>query len=120
VRSKSAIDKDELAAPPRKGGKSIISAKADESVTTLPGIISGGSKSAIDKDELAAPPRKGGKSIISAKADESVDEVPVGNDFPYKKSISQEYQASEEVDKAPQQLAGPFPFETPVFRRAAT
>ncbi len=43
----------------------------------------------------------------------SVDEVPVGNNFPYKESISQEYQASDEVDKAPQQRAGPFPFETP-------
>jgi hypothetical protein len=43
----------------------------------------------------------------------SVDEVPVGNNFPYKESISQEYQASDEVDKAPQQRAGSFPFETP-------
>ena len=42
-----------------------------------------------------------------------VDEVPVRNNFPYKESISQEYQASDEVDKAPQQRAGPFPFETP-------
>jgi hypothetical protein len=58
--------KDESAALPRKGGKSVISAEADESVATLPRITSGGSKSAIDKDELAAPPRKGGKSIIPA------------------------------------------------------
>ncbi len=42
-----------------------------------------------------------------------VDEVPVGDDLPYKESISQEYQASDEVDKAPQQRAGPFPIETP-------
>ncbi len=42
-----------------------------------------------------------------------VDEVPVGNNFSYKESISQEYQASDEVDKAPQQRAGPFPFEMP-------
>ncbi len=43
-----------------------------------------------------------------------VDEVPVGNNFPYKEGgNSQEYQASDEVDKAPQQRAGPFPFETP-------
>jgi hypothetical protein len=40
-----------------------------------------------------------------------VDEVPVRNNFPYKKSISQEYQASDEVDKAPQQRAGLFLFE---------
>jgi hypothetical protein len=152
--------KDESAALPRKGGKSVISAEADESVATLPRITSGGSKSAIDKDELAAPLRKGGKSIIPAMRDEDlatlpintlegnkpidpdegrfvavrgtgsnapgfidehnprpsrlcVDEVPVGNNFPYKESISQEYQASDEVDKAPQQRAGPFPFEAP-------
>ncbi len=42
-----------------------------------------------------------------------VDEVPVGNNFPYRESISQEYQASDKVDKAPQQRAGPFPFEMP-------
>jgi hypothetical protein len=42
-----------------------------------------------------------------------VDEVPVGNNLPYMESISQEYQASDEVDKAPQQRAGSFPFETP-------
>jgi hypothetical protein len=43
-----------------------------------------------------------------------VDKVPVGNDLPYKEGgNSQEYQASDEVDKAPQQRAGPFPFETP-------
>jgi hypothetical protein len=41
------------------------------------------------------------------------DKVPVGNNFPDKESISQEYQASDVVDKAPQQRAGPFPFETP-------
>jgi hypothetical protein len=158
--SKSAFDKDELAAPPRRGGKPIISAKADDSEATLPGIISGGSKSAFDKDELATPPRMGGKPIISAKADDSmatlpvntwegnkpvdpdkgrfvavrgtgsnapgftdehdprpskpsVDEVSVGNNFPYKESISQEYQASDEVDKAPQQRSGPLLFETP-------
>ncbi len=152
--------KDESAALPKKGGKSVISAVADESVATLPRITSGGSKSAIDKDELAAPPRKGGKSIIPVMRDEDlatlpintleeskpidpdggrfvavrgtgsnapgftdehnprpsrlcVDEVPAGNNFPYKESISQEYQASDEVDKAPQQRAGPFPFETP-------
>jgi hypothetical protein len=158
--SKSAIDKDKSAAPPRKGGKSVISAEADESVANLPRITSGGSKSAIDKDESAAPPRKGGKSVIPAKRDDGlatlpistlegsnptdpdggrfvairgtgsnapgftdehnprpsrlcVDEVPVGNNFPYKESISQEYQASDGVDKAPQQRAGPFPLETP-------
>jgi hypothetical protein len=42
-----------------------------------------------------------------------VDEVPVGNNFPSKESISQEYQASDEVDKAPQQRAGLFPFKMP-------
>jgi hypothetical protein len=160
LTNKEDVDKDKLAAPPRKGGKSIISAKADEGVATLPGVISGGSKSAFDKDELAAPPRRGGKPIFSAKADDSlatlpvntwegnkpvdpdggsfvavrdtgsnapgftdehdprpsrpsVDEVSVGNNFPYKDSISQEYQASDEVDKAPQQRSGPFPFKTP-------
>ncbi len=41
------------------------------------------------------------------------DKVPVGNNFPDKESISQEYQASYVVDKAPQQRAGPFLFETP-------
>ncbi len=46
-----------------------------------------------------------------------VDEVPVGNNFPDKESISQEYQASDEVDKAPQQRAAPFPFETPRIPR---
>ncbi len=64
--------KDESAALPRKGGKSVISAEANESVATLPRITSGGSKSAIDKDELAAPPRKGGKSIIPAMRDEDL------------------------------------------------
>ncbi len=157
---KDDILKDESAALPRKGGKSVVSAEADESVATPPRITSGGSKSAIDKDELAAPPTKGGKSIISAKQDDDlatlpistlegikptdpdgerivavrgtgsnapgftdehnprssrlcVDEVPVGNNLPYKESISQKYQPSDEVDKAPQQRAGPFPFETP-------
>ncbi len=53
----------------RKDGKSFISAEADESVATLPGITSGGggSKSAIDKVEMAALPRKGGKSVIPDK-----------------------------------------------------
>jgi hypothetical protein len=152
--------KDVSAALPRKGGKSFISAEADESVAPLPRITSGGSKSAIDKDVLAVLPRKGGKSIIPAMRDEDlatlpkstleeskpidpdkgrfvavrgtgsnasgftdghnprpsrlcVDEVPVGNNFPYKESISQEYQASDEVDKAPQQRSGLFPFGTP-------
>jgi hypothetical protein len=157
---KDDIIKDESAALPRKGVKSVISAEADESVATLPRITLGGSKSAIDKDELAAPPRKGGKSVIPAVRDEDlatlpistlegskptypdggrvvavrgtgsnapgftdehnprpsrlcVDVVPVGNNLPYKENISQEYQASNEKDKAPQQRAGPFPFETP-------
>ncbi len=167
LTNKDDIDKDELAAPPRKGGKSIISAKADDSVATLPGITSGGSKSAVDKDKLAAPPRKGGKSIIPAMRDEdlatlpvctwegnkpidpyggrfvavretgsnapeftdehnprpsrlSADEVPVGNKFPYKESITQEYQASDEVDN---QASGDARAHSPsrhlVFRRAA-
>ncbi len=43
-----------------------------------------------------------------------MDEVPVGNNLPYKEGgNSQEYQASDKRDKAPQQRAGPFPFETP-------
>ncbi len=42
-----------------------------------------------------------------------VDEVPVGNNFLDKESISQEYQASDEVDKALQQRADLFPFKTP-------
>ncbi len=103
------VDEDVMAAPPRKGGKIFFPAKADESVATLPGVISGGSKSAFDKDELAAPPRRGGKPIFSA----SVNEVSVGDNFPDKESISQEYQASDDMDKAPQQRSGPFLFETP-------
>ncbi len=71
------IIKDESAALSRKGGKSVISAEADESVATLPRITSGGSKSAIDKDELAAPPRKGGKSIIPAMRDEDLSTLPI-------------------------------------------
>ncbi len=47
----------------------MISAEADESVTTLPGITSGGggSKSAIAKDDSAATPKKGGKPVIPGK-----------------------------------------------------
>ncbi len=66
--SKSASDKDVMAAPPRKGSKTFFPAKADDSVATLPGVISGESKSAFVKDELAAPPRKGGKSILPISA----------------------------------------------------
>ncbi len=42
-----------------------------------------------------------------------MNEVSVGDNFSYKESFSQEYQASDDVDKAPQQRSGPFPFETP-------
>ncbi len=42
-----------------------------------------------------------------------MDKVPVGNNLYKKGGNSQEYQASDEQDKAPQQRAGPFPFETP-------
>jgi hypothetical protein len=39
-----------------------------------------------------------------------VDKVPVGNNLPYKEGgNSQEYQASDEMGKAPQQRAGPIP-----------
>jgi hypothetical protein len=55
---------------------------------------------------MAAPPRKGGKTFFPAK-------VVVGDNFPDKESISQEYQASDEVDKAPLQRSGPIPFGTP-------
>jgi hypothetical protein len=163
--SKPTAVKDESAAPSRKGGKTVVPAEQDESVANLPRITSGGSKSAFDKDELAAPPRKGGKSIIPAKRDDDlanlpistlegckltdpdggrfeairgtgsnapgftdernprpswlcVDEVPVGNNLPYKEGISQEHQVSDEVDKAPQQRAGPFPFETPRIQKS--
>ncbi len=118
--SKSAIDKDELAAPPRKGGKSIIPAMRDEDLATLPISTLEGNKP-IDPDGGRFVAVRGTDSNAPGFTDEHnprpsrlcVDEVPVGNNFPYKKSISQEYQASDEVDKAPQQRAGPFPFETP-------
>jgi hypothetical protein len=42
-----------------------------------------------------------------------VDEVPVENKLCKEGGNSQEYQASNERNKAPQQRAGPFPFETP-------
>jgi hypothetical protein len=74
---KDDIFKDESAALPRKGGKSVISAEADESVATLPRITSGGSKSAIDKYESAAPPKKGGKSVIPAKRDDDLATLPI-------------------------------------------
>jgi hypothetical protein len=50
LTNKDNVDKDELAAPSRKGGKTIISAKADDdSVATLPGVISGGSSPSLTK-----------------------------------------------------------------------
>jgi hypothetical protein len=42
-----------------------------------------------------------------------VDKVPVGSNLYKEGGNSQEYQASDEQDKAPQKRAGPFPFETP-------
>ncbi len=39
--------------------------------------------------------------------------VVIGDNFLDKESISLGYQASDDVDKAPQQLSGPFPFGTP-------
>ncbi len=38
----------------------LFPAEADDSVATLPGVISGENKSAFVKDELAAPPSKEG------------------------------------------------------------
>jgi hypothetical protein len=74
---KDDILKDESAAPPRKGSKTVIPAEQDESVANLPRITSGGSKSAFDKDELEAPSRKGGKSIIPAKRDDDLANLPI-------------------------------------------
>ncbi len=63
---KDDILKDESAASPWKGGKTVIPAEQDEIVANLPRSTSGGSKPTADKDESAAPLiRKGGKSVHS-------------------------------------------------------
>jgi hypothetical protein len=116
----SAFDKDELAAPSRRDSKPILSAKADDSMATLPGNTWEGNKP-VDPDGGRFVAVRGTGINAPDFTDEhdprssrpSVDEVSVGNNFPYKESISQEYQASDEVDKAPHQRSGPFPFETP-------
>ncbi len=63
---KDDIFKDDSAAHPRKGGKSVIRAKRDENVANLPRITSGGSNSASDKGESAAPPRGEGGCVLRA------------------------------------------------------
>ncbi len=91
-------------------------------LANLPTSALEGSKSSDELDGERFKAIRGTGSIAPGSADERnprpswlcVDKVPVGNKLPYKESgNSQEYQASDEVDKAPQQRAGPFPFETP-------
>jgi hypothetical protein len=67
--------KDESAASLRRGGKSVISAEADESVATLPRTALEVSKSAIGKEESAASLRRGGKSVLPFK-DDNVANLP--------------------------------------------
>jgi hypothetical protein len=67
--------KDESAASLRRGGKSVISAEADESVATLPRTALERSKSFIDKDESAASLTRGGKSVVPFK-DDNVANLP--------------------------------------------
>ncbi len=105
---------------PRKGGKPIIPAMRDEDLATLPISTLEGSKPTYPDGERFVAVRETGSNAPGFTDGHNprpsrlcVDEVPVGNNFPYKESISQEYQASDEVDKTPQQRAGPFPFETP-------
>jgi hypothetical protein len=94
-RSKSAIDKDELAAPPRKGGKSIIPAMRDEVLAVLPISTLEGSNS-TDPDGGRFVAVRGTGSNAPEFTDEHnprpsrlcVDEFPVGNNLPYKESIS--------------------------------
>jgi hypothetical protein len=103
-----------MAALPRKGGKTFFPAKADdddEDIMAAP-LRKGGKTffpaeaGDVDEDVMAAPPRKGDKTFFPAK-------VVVEDNFPDRESISQGYQASDDVDKAPQQHSGPFPFGTP-------
>ncbi len=75
--SKPTPDKDESAAPLRRGGKSVPFLK-DDIVANLPRTASGGSKPTPDKDESAAPLKKGGKTVIPAEQDAFLMEA----DFP--------------------------------------
>jgi hypothetical protein len=80
-----------------------------------------GSKSNVDPDGGRFVAIRGTGSNAPGSADghnprpswPSVDEVPVGNNLYKEGGNSQEYQASDERDKAPQQRVGQFPFETP-------
>ncbi len=99
----------------------VIPAKRDTDLANLPISTLEGSKPNESPDGGRVVAVRGTGSNAPGLTDEHnprpswpcVDEVPVGNNLPCKGGISQEYQTSDEVDKAPQQRAGPFPFETP-------
>ncbi len=101
--SKSAIDKDESAAPPRKGGKTFFPAKRDDDLANLPIISTLEGSKPTDPDGGRFVAIHGTGSNAPGFTDEHnprpswlcVDEVPVGNNLPYKECISQEYQCAQ-------------------------
>ncbi len=118
--SKPTDDKDESAAPKRKGGKSVIPAKRDD-LANLPTSTLDGSKSsdqpdggrfvAIRETGSNAPGSADGRN--SRPSWPSVDEAQTGDSLLEEGRIPREYEAHNDKDKEPQQRADPFPFATP-------